>query len=261
MQDCPVCGREFDPLAFQVIVPELERGFDRIECARIARGRAASVGALATAPLLPVDEPFAVTSAETARAFPLHPLVAAPLVTIGLLAAGTAAAAYLWVGVLGADVTRFPVTGLNAPAAFGHETVRAHVPPAPDGVAGTATSNHSTRPAPDRADGVLAAGNLAATPAAHSGANPAGGQRPSAGSFVRLRPRSSPASSSDSEESGKGHKKHGKGHAKHGRAHGKGHAKHGKGHLKHGETTGIHTPGHGGHGKHGAHGHGKKKGH
>ena len=37
MNRCRICGRSFDPLGFQVLVPGLSEGFDRVECAEKAR--------------------------------------------------------------------------------------------------------------------------------------------------------------------------------------------------------------------------------
>ena len=34
---CEVCGKEFDPLVFQIVVPGLAGSFDRIDCALQAR--------------------------------------------------------------------------------------------------------------------------------------------------------------------------------------------------------------------------------
>jgi len=34
---CEVCGKEFDPLVFQIVVPGLPGSFDRIDCAQQAR--------------------------------------------------------------------------------------------------------------------------------------------------------------------------------------------------------------------------------
>ena len=58
MQGCQVCGRSFDPLGFQVVVPELGRGFDRIECAQSARTLAGPGSRLAAAPLVAIVEPL-----------------------------------------------------------------------------------------------------------------------------------------------------------------------------------------------------------
>jgi hypothetical protein len=34
---CDICGKEFDPLVFQIVVPGLPGSFDRIDCALQAR--------------------------------------------------------------------------------------------------------------------------------------------------------------------------------------------------------------------------------
>jgi len=34
---CEICGKEFDPLLFQIVVPGLPGSFDRVDCALQAR--------------------------------------------------------------------------------------------------------------------------------------------------------------------------------------------------------------------------------
>ena len=56
--NCRVCGRQFDPTGFQVMVPGIKDGFDRIDCALEASALglppARSVDPLATVvPALP----------------------------------------------------------------------------------------------------------------------------------------------------------------------------------------------------------------
>ena len=36
---CAVCGNEFDPIAYQIVLPDRLESFDRIECALVARER------------------------------------------------------------------------------------------------------------------------------------------------------------------------------------------------------------------------------
>jgi hypothetical protein len=128
MQSCPVCGRSFDPLGFQVVVPELGGGFCRIDCAQNARA-AGPAARLAVAPLAAVPGrrmAAALAPATAAVAARSLPPAAAPL---GLLVAGTAAAIVLWARVLGADPTHFTLGPLSPPPAFGRETVQAEVAP------------------------------------------------------------------------------------------------------------------------------------
>ncbi len=107
MQSCPVCGRSFDPLGFQVVVPELGGGFCRINCAQRARATAGPGARIAAVPLVALTQPpRAAALAPAAIAAGLRRL-APSLGAVGLLVAGTAAAAILWVRVLGADTTSF----------------------------------------------------------------------------------------------------------------------------------------------------------
>ena len=246
MQDCPICGRSFDPLRFQVVVPELGRGFDRVECARSARalgGRAA----LPPAPLVAVVEPLG-TSLARPLGIALRPLAAAPLAALGLFAAGTAAAAYLWVGVLSSDTSRFAVAHTPIAKALGQQTVRAAGQPAPSAPEPSrGQPDAAQRPTPQPAATISVTSSAPTVPAHADGAS-THGARPST---VVARPVGSASEGSDATAGqGKGHAKHGRGHAKHG----KGHAKHGKGHAKHGDRGGVHRAGHGqGHGHAAAH--------
>ena len=126
MQDCQVCGRSFDPLGFQVVVPELGRGFDRIECAQSARTLAGPGSRLAAAPLVAIAKPVpaALMPAAVGSARALVPL-GTPAATLGLLTAGTAAAVFLWLNALGTDPSSFTLGRLSAPPAFGHQTIQA----------------------------------------------------------------------------------------------------------------------------------------
>jgi hypothetical protein len=222
VQDCQVCGRSFDPRAFQVVVPELGRGFDRLECAQSARALAGPGSRVAATPLVAIVEPRAAglmpAAAGSTRA--LRSL-ATPAATLGLLAAGTAAAVFLWLRVLGADPSSYTLGRLSTPPAFGHQTVQAQVEPAPPSI-GPAERKASDSAAP------VTVVNLVTAPSP-TGSAPApaknGPQKPQVSSS---RPLARPASAPRLEK-----------------ATGKGHPKHGKGHSKHGETDGAHSSGHG----------------
>lgn len=223
MQSCQVCGTSFDPLEFQVIVPELGRGFDRVECARTARALALPGSGLAAAPLVAIVEPLdgSVTPVLASGLAIRH--VGAPIATLGLLAAGTAAAVFLWLRVVGGDTTSFPFSRAGAPPAFGDETVQAQVEPG-----STAKAPHSpaSRPTPEPITALIAARRGPSATPARSG--PSSVARP-----VRL-PAAEPSAPA-------------------GQNTGNGHAKKGEGHIKHGDSLGTHTPGHGkskGKGKH-----------
>lgn len=231
MQDCQVCGRSFDPLGFQVVVPELGRGFDRIECAQSARTLAGPGSRLAATPLVAIVEPVpaALVPAAVGSASALRPL-GTPAATLGLLAAGTAAAVFLWLNALGTDPRSFTLGRLSAPPAFGHQTIQAHVEPAPP------RSGPAERKAPDRAAPVTVVQFVTApSPTAPSptGLAPA----PATDGADEPQPSSPPTVARPATQP--------RGGSGPGKATGKGHAKHGKGHAKHGETDGAHSPGHG----------------
>jgi hypothetical protein len=229
VQKCEVCGRKFDPLGFQVVVPELARSFDRIECARSARALGGA-RALAVTPLVAAVDPSgsAATPATLSRA--LGPLAGAPVAALGLFAAGTAAAAYLWVGVLGADSTRFSPSHAAVARASGNATVQAQSQPPRVPAA--------TSPTPVALTRLVSVTPLSPAPAAPSTSPTVLRPGPAArwSSARALLARSTASMSAASKR----HAKHGKDYAKHG----KGHAKHGKGHAKHGETNGVHSQGH-----------------
>jgi hypothetical protein len=227
MEDCPVCGRSFDPLAFQVVVPELGRGFDRIECARSAQSLALPGSrTAAAAPLVAIVEPITGALAPASASGPAVRPFGASVATLGLLAAGTAVAVVLWLRVLGADTTSFPFSRTAAPPAFGHETVQAHVQPSSGADAGAKAPG---RPAAEPVAALLAARRQPASPGPASSTDRPVLARPAAAPTVSRPGPSTPTT--------------------------------GKGHVKHGETDGVHSPGHGHHGKHGnGNGHGKGKG-
>lgn len=239
MQDCQVCGRRFDPLRFQVVVPELARGFDCVECAQSARAHALPATRLvATAPLVGVVEPIGPAPVgATAIAFRS---LGAPAATLGLLAAGTAAAVLLWLRVLGTDSASFPFTSA-APPAVAQETIETRVEPAPTRSEGPVAGILSERPVPVPVS-VTATPITVREPSHEPGArqrhsDSRGARHPAT---VRLAARSRPTAAAKTT--------------------GKDHVKRGQGHYKHGETDGVHKPGHGrGHGGHGK-GHGKHQG-
>jgi hypothetical protein len=225
MQDCRVCGRSFDPFGFQVVVPELGRGFDRIECAESARthaGPGARIAAASLAPAAELNEAAAVPAAAAATA---RRSIGPSATTVGLLAAGTAAAIVLWARALGGDPSSFTLGRLTVPPAFGRETVQAESVPAPAPAPTPSTaSNPEAAPAPQQAPLVVAG------PPSPTTVTVAGRVSP---------PPSSPATPVSRAEfrstvaKGKGHPKHGAGHFKvkpngnhgHGLGKGNGHGK------------------------------------
>jgi hypothetical protein len=218
MQSCQVCGRSFDPLGFQVVVPELGRGFDRIDCARRARTTASPSRRFAAVPLVALAAPAAAAApvASVRRYAPGYRLLGSTAATLGLLVAGTAAAALLWVRVVGTDTSSYTLGRLTAPPAFGHDRVQAQVeaastPTPPDVVTTVTAERVVTVPVPT--GGV-------------SGLEPTEPPSPRTSPQDRL-PRPPTAASRPAHETGKGHPKIGKGHS------------------KHGEDDGLHSPGHG----------------
>jgi hypothetical protein len=107
-------------MGFQVVIPELGSGFDRIECAQTARSRATPSSRIAAGPVAAVVAP--IMAAAAAPAIGLKPF-ATPAATFGFLAAGAAAAAVLWARVLAPDTAAFPFVGAGAPPAVADETV------------------------------------------------------------------------------------------------------------------------------------------
>lgn len=239
MQDCDVCGRRFDPLDFQIVVAELGRGFDRIECARSARALASPGTRIAAPPLVAVVEPLGAPAATSGAAAALRP-IAAPAATLGLLAAGTAAAALLWLRVLGPETAAFPLGLAETPPAAGQESVQAHVRPVPEAPRDSGAAVPAERRTRDSATAVLAARREPADP---SPGRTAAGRQTSPGRSVATRPTTRTTTTTRPEPL---------------KTTGKDHVKRGQGHYKHGEAGGNHVPGHGqgqgGHGK--AHGKG-----
>jgi hypothetical protein len=203
MRNCQICGRSFDPLGFQVIVPELGRGFDRIDCARSARALAGPGSRIAAVPLVALAAPVALPATAAAVAAPLPRLLGSTAATLGILAAGTAAAVLLWMRVVGTDTTSYTLGRLTAPPAFGHKTVRAEIAPAPE--AGIVLGTPATAPVEKLA--VLASPTLR-TAAGASRAGTQGRSSPVVPAHA-AKPLSKPA-----RATGKGHPKHGNGHQK-----------------------------------------------
>jgi hypothetical protein len=138
---CRVCGRAFDPNGFQVVVPGLGQGFDRVECAEIALARGVAPAAPPAAPLPAVVKPFPAPALGAAAAPVATVLDRRPFLlgaNVALLAAGTAVTVYLWLRVFGAD----PSSSLSLPAESGTPAwERATVPAAID-----TTPEGATRP-------------------------------------------------------------------------------------------------------------------
>jgi hypothetical protein len=255
VQGCPVCGRSFDPLGFQVVIPELGRGFDRIECAQSARALATPGSRIAAAPMAAVVAPIAATAAGPAVAMRA---LSAPAATLGLLAAGAAAAVFLWVRVLGADPARFPFVRADAPPATAGETMEASV---------SSGGVREAGPANTRVDVPQRIG--VALPSTRNGATT--GPSTARGPSSPTRHPSSGNGTGQPQQGGKDQPQQG---GKNGQDGGKDHPGHGYGHVKHGDTRGNHSPGHGGgaghskgngkgksNGKGSGNGHGKSQGH
>lgn len=255
MQDCPVCGRSFDPVGFQVVIPELRRGFDRIECAHSARALATAGSAIATRPSAAIVPPIAAAAARPS-ALRVMSALGAPAATLGVLAAGAAAATLLWWGALGTDSDRFPLVRAGAPRAAAGETVEARV--VPGAVPETGPSN-SRADVPQRI--------LVALPSPRDAAPSAPGRAGEPSEPTRHSSRNGGVQT----RQGAGGK-----HDHTSRDEGKGHPGLGNGHVKHGDTRDNHSPGHGNgkgngqgksngqgqaEGKDKGHGHGKRKKH
>jgi hypothetical protein len=234
MQSCQVCGRSFDPLGFQVVVPELGSGFDRLECAHSARASAGPAARIAAAPLLAPTQPVAAAAAPAAAtaAAVRGTLVPVPA-TLGLLAAGTAAAVVLWVNVLGADPSSFSLGPFSPPPAFGHQTIKAEVAPTPPPAQGAGAPTEQ-QPIVTVAKAVSVPSIPAALPVVARRANASPVARPAR--FTTARPTG--------KSNGKGHGKRGQGHAKHSTGNGNGG----------GASTAVH-----GQGKSQGHGNGKSE--
>jgi hypothetical protein len=233
MQNCQICGRSYDPLGFQVVVPELGRGFDRIDCARSARALAGPGSRIAAVPLVAATTALPATAAGVAAPFPR--VLGSTATTLGILAAGTAAVVLLWMRVVGTDTTSYTLGRLTAPPAFGHKTVRAQIATAPQ--AGRAVGTPATAPVEKLV--ILASPTLRAA----GGATRAGTRGRAAPAIPA---RAATALSKPGNATGKGHPKHGKGHQKP-KTHGHKGGGHGQGAAAaHGRSA---AHGHGGRGK------------
>jgi len=245
MQDCQVCGRSFDPFGFQVVVPELGTGFDRLECARTARANAPAASRMAAAPFVAVTAP--VLAAPLASRATSPRFFATPAATLGLLAGGTAAAAFLWLRAISPDDASFALGDVAAPPAFGQARVQIDLRPAGE------TSQAVSRPEPSHAPRSPAASLVSApsgsahsrqTGGSHSTA-PTGPTGPATPQPTTARPPAPAPSPTLRPTRPATHE-----------------TKHvGLGHIKHGES-GQHSPGHGlghaqGGGKHSGKSHGK----
>jgi hypothetical protein len=132
MARCRVCGRDFDPVRFQVVAPGLGEGFDRVECAERAPSLLGPPAA--PVPLAAVERPVALAPPAAAAPAPLVATVAhgqRPLLlgaNLALLAAGTAATVFLWFRVFGADPTPLDLNEAGpAASAFEQMTVPAQI--------------------------------------------------------------------------------------------------------------------------------------
>src|SRR5919108_4192429 len=159
---CRVCGREFSPSGFQVVVPGLGQGFDRVDCAL----EASALGLPAIAPPAAtgaIAAPVAVAAgaaagAPAAAAAATGEVGRAPLLVganLALLAAGTAATVYLWLRVFGADPTSLVLPAESAAPPFERSTVPAAIDltpaaaprPQPEGSVRGGGSRPATEPA------------------------------------------------------------------------------------------------------------------
>jgi hypothetical protein len=181
--NCRVCGRQFDPNGFQILVPGMKHGFDRVDCALEASALGlpaarqpelvpAVVRAL-PAPLAAVPA-FAGGSLGASKPESMRPQLLAGA-NIALLAAGTAATIYLWLRVFGADAGPLSFPAASASAAFGRSTVPAEIDtsPAPE-----------ARPQPESAVGGGGSQPATTTPATEDGgatlvSNQSGGSKAS----------------------------------------------------------------------------------
>jgi hypothetical protein len=166
---CAICGRDFNPRGFQVVVPGLGRGFDRIECAleasesglAPAAGAAAVDTALTAAPVTAPATPRAPAALAPAAFATGTGIVRAPLLSSGnlvLLAALTAGTVFLWLRVFAPGDLSISLPGGSAAPSFERGTVPAVIASTPAGPL--------TRPVADgavRADG-LPAPTAAPTP-------------------------------------------------------------------------------------------------
>jgi hypothetical protein len=138
-----MCGRDFNPRGFQVVVPGLGRGFDRIECA-VEASESGLAPAAGTAEVDTALMAAPVTASATPRApAALGPAVAtsagivrAPLLSSGnlvLLAALTAGTIFLWLRVFAPGDLSISLPGGSAAPSFERGTVPAVIASTPAG--------------------------------------------------------------------------------------------------------------------------------
>jgi hypothetical protein len=194
--DCRVCGRQFDPQGFQVMVPGLPHGFDRVDCAleahalglpppRSAEPMPAVMRVLPT-PLAAVPA-LAGIPAGTMRAESVKPQFWAGA-NLALLGAATAATIYLWLRVFGADAGPISFPAPNASDAYARSTVAAAIDlspapeprPQPESAVRGAGSQPATSPPATAGSGDGA--TLVSNPAP---ARPRPSNRPAGGPVVR----------------------------------------------------------------------------
>jgi hypothetical protein len=156
--NCRVCGRQFDPTGFQIMVPGLKLGFDRVDCALEASARGV--------PPLPTDEPVTSTARSLPAPTPVPALAGGSVLMAGgadlrpqafaganlaLLAAGTAVTIYLWLRVFGPDLGPIPFPADSASPAFERSTVSAAIdltpPPESRPLPESAVSGGGSQPA------------------------------------------------------------------------------------------------------------------
>jgi hypothetical protein len=170
-------------------------------------------------------------------------LLGSTAATLGLLVAGTAAAALLWVRVVGTDTSSYTLGRLTAPPAFGHDRIQAQVEAAP---ASTGPGKVTT----------VTVERVVTVPVPTGGV---AGLEPTEPPSTRTSPpdrvsRPPTPASRPAHETGKGHPKIGMGHSKHGENDGLHSPGHGKGSPPEGKSKAVGGPMHG-------HAQGKGKGH
>ena len=197
--DCRVCGRQFDPQGFQVMVPGLPYGFDRVDCALEAHALGlppprSAEPAPAPAVMRALPTPLAAVPALAGmpagmmRAESVRPQFWTGA-NLALLAAATAATIYLWLRVFGADVGPISFPAPNASDAFARSTVAAAIDlspapearPQPESAVRGAGSQPATSP-PTTAISAGDGGTLVSNPAP---AEPGSSNRSSGGPVVR----------------------------------------------------------------------------
>jgi hypothetical protein len=133
--DCRICGRQFDALGFQVMVPGHQHAFDRVDCALEAsvleppsphRVEPEPPVVAAPSPSLAPIPALAIGPSLTENAVSLRPNFFGGA-NIALLAAGTAATIYLWLRVFGVDAGPVAFLAERASQAFGRTSVAAAV--------------------------------------------------------------------------------------------------------------------------------------